>query len=143
LTDRGANEKLRAALTALGVDKAIIEKLLYSPDLPRATMSVYSRGPARPDTNDFALAKLPEFLAWFEYTFPNGVLRWDPEHEGGSETVVGFALGVTFSLLEDDQGARIVARPNELDEESYHRKLEEFSNNESDAVKVQKILSGL
>ena len=119
-----------------------VEKLLSAPDLSKATITVYSKGPGRPDSHSFCIERLPEFLEWFEYRFPNGVIKWDSKYEDGRSQTRGVALSVTFSLLEDDQGAHMMAKPSEWDEESYHQKVEEFSYAKQDAVAVRTLLKG-
>ncbi|MDA4128419.1 MAG: hypothetical protein OK422_03020 [Thaumarchaeota archaeon] len=140
MTATSQNEELRVALSSVGAERKTIEELLSSQDLGRTTITIYSKGPTRPDSYDFTLTKLPEFLKWLEYKFPNGVVRWDSDFESARAAGHTFALKVTFSLLEDDQGARVMVRANELDEESYHQKIEELSYKKSDAVQIDKIV---
>lgn len=132
---------VRSALLRAGADKGVVQTILSSDKVRRATIPIYSRGSTRADEHDFWLIKLPEFVDWLEDRFPNGVVRWNPDFEGG-RTPHTFAIEVIFSLQEDDQGAKMMVRPSELDEERYHQKLEQLAYRESDAVPAHTIVHG-
>jgi hypothetical protein len=88
------------------------------------------------------LARLPEFLEWFEKEFPNGVVSWDPDYEGGEPGMHKFALRVDFNVQEDDQEAHFKVEPTPLELESYHSKLSTLSYKGNDAIKANELIYG-
>jgi hypothetical protein len=137
-----SKDKLRTALNTAGAEKWIIDELLKSPKLEKVTIPIYSRAGINPDLHDFSLVRLPDFLEWFEREFPNGVLSWDPDYEGGERGSHKFALKVAFNVQEDDQEAHFMVEPTPLEVESYHNRLSSLSYKGKDAVKANDLVYG-
>ncbi len=130
---------IRKALYSIGVDKRVADRLISHKNLERITVPIYSK-PGTTDSHDFEIARLPDFLRWFEDEFPSGKARWDPDYE--SEAGEHFsAIRVIFNLQEDDQDARVKVEPTILEEEAYRRKIKEYSYKKADEVKAHTIIS--
>jgi len=134
--------KLRAALVSVGADKETISKLLSSSMLGSVVVPLYARGTVTDEFNDLWLIKLPEFVRWFTEEFPDGRVRWDSEFEDTSTGKSRPVIRVNFNYQEGDQGDHWSYRPTVLEEESYHKKLDELKYKNGKKVEVRSVIQG-
>ena len=135
-----ASAKLSAALVSVGVDKETISKLLSSSKLGSVVVPLHARGTVTDEFNDLWLIKLPEFVRWFMKEFPDGRMRWDSEFEDTSTGKSRPVIRINFNYQEDDQGDHWSYRPTVLEEESYHKKLDELRFRDGKKVEVRSII---